>query len=238
MTIIELHGVSKHYGRQAALRSVDFTASEGTVIALLGANGAGKTTLLRILATLTQPSRGSYEAFGVHAWQRRREVRARLGFAGHRPFIYPELTCAENLAFFARMFGLDEPGRRATDALAKVGLSERSDRPASSLSRGLLQRLDLARATLHNPPLLVLDEPDTGLDLAGRRLLNDLMRERADSGGLVVFTSHAFDFAIASADRILTLTDGAVAGDQPVSQVQQGQLEMSVDSSTPVEAAR
>lgn len=209
-----MESISKRYGRQAALRSVDFSANAGSIVALLGANGAGKTTLLRIIATLTQQDRGSYRAFGVDAWPRRREVRARLGFVGHRPFVYPELTCSENLQFFARLFELGLAPNEIDRALDNVGLSDRSDRPAASLSRGLLQRLDLARATLHNPSLLVLDEPDTGLDVAGRELLRSLMRERADNGCLVIFTSHALDFAIESSDRVVTLVNGVVAADE------------------------
>ncbi|MGH6912646.1 MAG: heme ABC exporter ATP-binding protein CcmA [Geminicoccales bacterium] len=235
--VIEVRAVSKRFGRQAALRSVDLDAEAGSVIALLGANGAGKTTLLRILATLTQPSRGSYRAFGVDAWERRREVRARLGFVGHRPFIYPELSCAENLAFFARMFGLDAPANLAHDALERVGLDDRADRPASSLSRGLLQRLDLARATLHEPALLVLDEPDTGLDASGRRLLGDTMRQHAERGGLIVFTSHALDFAISTADRIVTLRDGEIAQDSPAHRLTLADLEMTISRAAPLEVA-
>ena len=233
--VIELHGVSKRYGRQPALRSVDLDAQASSVVALLGANGAGKTTLLRILATLTQPTRGDYKAFGVDAWERRRDIRARLGFVGHRPFIYPELTCAENLVFYARMFELDDPNDRAASALTRVSLEDRADRPAASLSRGLLQRLDLARATLHNPALLVLDEPDTGLDASGRRLLTGLMQEHAGEGGLVIFTSHALDFAISSANRIVTLVGGEIAQDSPAQRVTPADLESVIGPSLPLE---
>ena len=235
--IVEMHGVSKRYGRQAALRSVDFMADGGAVVALLGANGAGKTTLLRILATLTQPNRGSYKAFGVNAWERRRNVRARLGYVGHRPFVYPELTCLENLIFYARMFGLERPEEVSAAALEKVGLAERADRPAASLSRGLLQRLDLARATLHGPALLVLDEPDTGLDSPGRQLLRELMREHAAAGGLAIFTSHALEFAIDAADRIVTLAGGEVVDDRAASLSNVAALETTINRAAPVETS-
>ncbi|MEZ4523098.1 MAG: heme ABC exporter ATP-binding protein CcmA [Thermomicrobiales bacterium] len=223
-----MHAISKRYGRQAALRTVDFTGESGSVVALLGANGAGKTTLLRIIATLTQQDRGEYRAFGVDAWPRRREVRSRLGYVGHRPFIYPELTCAENIGFFARLFQLADNGELVRNALDHVGLLERADRPASSLSRGLLQRLDLARATLHDPSLLVLDEPDTGLDVAGRDLLLQLMRERAGKGCLVIFTSHALDFAIDASDRIVTLVNGEIVSDDPSASITIAGLEATI----------
>ncbi len=234
--IVDMRGVSKRYGRQAALRSVDFSSDGGAVVALLGANGAGKTTLLRILATLTQTNRGTYQAFGVDAWERRRDVRARLGYVGHRPFVYPELTCSENLVFFARMFGLPEPHAVSRSALERVSLDDRADRPAATLSRGLLQRLNLARATLHNPSLLVLDEPDTGLDSAGRALLSAMMRSHAAKGGLVTFTSHALEYAIETSDRLVTLLDGEVADDRPSRLASVAGLEVLINSASPLEA--
>lgn len=223
-----MNSISKRYGRHAALRSVQFQADAGSVVALLGANGAGKSTLLRIIATLTREDRGTYHAFGVEAWPRRREVRARLGYVGHRPFVYPELTCAENLRFFARLFEIDNRDTAVTDALKRVDLHDRADRPAASLSRGLLQRLDLARATLHDPALLVLDEPDTGLDTSGRDLLLHLMRERADRGCLVIFTSHALDFAVEASDRVVTLFDGEISADEQSDRVTLASLETHI----------
>jgi len=224
-----MESISKRYGRQAALRAVNFSGQAGSSIALLGANGAGKTTLLRVIATLTQQDRGIYRAFDVDAWTRRREVRARLGYVGHRPFVYPELTCAENLRFFARLFQLATPDQVVDASLKHVGLSDRADRPAASLSRGLLQRLDLARATLHNPTLLVLDEPDTGLDVAGRDLLRRLMRDRTAAGCLVIFTSHALDFAMAASDRIVTLVNGEVVLDDDSTAITLAGLESQIN---------
>ncbi len=228
-----MESISKRYGRQAALRKVSFSGAAGSTVALLGANGAGKTSLLRIIATLTQQDRGAYRAFGSDAWPGRREVRARLGYVGHRPFIYPELTCAENLRFFARLFELASPDQIVNTSLEHVGLQDRADHPAASLSRGLLQRLDLARATLHDPTLLVFDEPDTGLDVAGRNLLHQLMRDRSDAGCLVLFTSHALDFAIAASDRIVALADGEVVLDSDSSLITLAGLESQINSPRP-----
>lgn len=208
--LLELRAVSKRFSRHIALRSVDIDVDAGESVALLGANGAGKTTLQRILATLTRPSRGEYRAFEVDAWERRRDVRARIGVVGHRPFVYPELTCRENLAFYARMFSLDDPERAAGDALTRMGIGDRADQPASALSRGLLQRLDLARATLHDPAALILDEPDTGLDAPGRQVLRQLIEGQVGRGGAVVFTSHAIEFATSIATRVIVLRDGEV----------------------------
>ena len=209
--IVDLTSVSKRYQRQAALRSVDFTGNAGEVVALVGANGAGKTTLLKIIATLIRPTRGEYMAFGVPAWERRTSVRARLGYVGHRPFVYPELSCTENLRFFGRLFDIADIDSIVRQRLDVVGLSERAGQPASALSRGLLQRLDLARATLHSPDLLVLDEPDTGLDTRGREFLHELLRDNASRGAFVIFTSHALPFAEQASDRLVTLNNGEIA---------------------------
>ena len=235
--IIQLNGISKRFGRRPALRSVNLESDGGAIIALLGANGAGKTTLLRIAATLTRPDRGAYRAFGADAYENRTVVRSQMGYVAHRPFVYPELTCAENLRFFAKLFDLDDPERALEQSLDYVGLTDRANRPAYSLSRGLLQRLDLARALLHNPTLLILDEPDTGLDVRGRELLQQLMRERASSGCLILFTSHALEFAVATADRVVTLVDGEVAADQPASVIGVSDVERLIHRQQSVTAA-
>ncbi|MEX1158385.1 MAG: heme ABC exporter ATP-binding protein CcmA [Thermomicrobiales bacterium] len=207
--------VYKRFGTTIALRDVSFRLAAGEAVALLGANGAGKTTLLRTLATLSRPTRGSVRAFGVDAWSARAEVRARLGVVAHQPYIYPELSCAENLAFFATMFGLEDAGKRATRALERVGLAGRAGDRAATLSRGLLQRLNLARAILHDPSALVLDEPDTGLDAAGRDLLSEIVRSQVARGGSVVLTTHALDYALVLATRVVVLADGRVVLDEP-----------------------
>lgn len=172
---LDARRVSKRYGRAVVLRDVSLTIGQGECVALLGANGAGKTTLLRTFATLTRPTRGQVIAFGVDAWQERQAVRARLGVVAHQPWLYPELSCRENLRFFGTMFQLDQMTARIDESLERVGLGTRADSAAGTLSRGLLQRLNLARALLHRPAVLLLDEPDTGLDAAGRVVLARLV---------------------------------------------------------------
>lgn len=224
----DVQRLAKRFGRHVALRSIDFQLCAGEAVALLGANGAGKTTLLRVLATLTRPTRGRYLAFGADAGEERVAVRSRIGVVGHQPYLYPELTSRENLTFFATMFGLTDIEPMVESALGRVDLSGRADDRAATLSRGLLQRLDLARATLHDPTVLVLDEPDTGLDAAGRRLLERLIHTQVHRGGGVVFTSHAIDFALRCGNRAVVLRSGDVVLDVPIEQTSSDEIETAI----------
>lgn len=216
--------VYKRFGRQVVLRDVTLDIPAGQSIALFGANGAGKSTLLRILATLSRPTRGTVQAFGEDAWEIRDTVRERIGVVAHQPFVYPELTCYENLRFFATMFGC-EPERVIPDALETVGLAHRRDLLASTLSRGLLQRLNLARAILHAPEVLILDEPDTGLDREGRAVLSSLVRGHVERGGTVVFTTHSYDYGLDLASRIVALREGSISVDRPAGDVPAADLD-------------
>lgn len=212
---VELAGVAKRFGRAVALRGIDLVVAPGEVVAVLGANGAGKTTLLRTIATLARPTRGRLRLFGLDPWRERTIVRARIGVVAHQPYLYPELTCRENLRFFATMFAAPADVPSIDAVLARVGLAARRDDRAASLSRGLLQRLSLARAIVHRPELLILDEPDTGLDAPGRAVLDNVIAEQAEAGGAVVFTSHAIDRALDIATRIVVLERGSLVLDQP-----------------------
>lgn len=225
--VFETAGVYKRYGRQIVLRDVSIQVSVGESIALFGANGAGKSTLLRILSTLSRPTRGTVLAFGEDAWAIRDSVRARIGVVGHQPYIYPELTCYENLRFFATMFNLDIE-MAIPPALEAVGLSDRQDSAAGTLSRGLLQRLNLARAILHSPAVLILDEPDTGLDRAGRAVLESLVRSQVERGGSVVLTTHSYEFGLQLSSRVVALREGSVTVDCPSSQLQPADLDRYV----------
>lgn len=224
---LQTENVYKRFDRQVVLRDVSIRIDAGESIALFGANGAGKSTLLRILATLARPTRGTVHAFGEDAWRQREEVRRRIGVVGHQPFIYPELTCEENLRFFARMFDLSGSEDVST-ALEIVGLESRSASPASTLSRGLLQRLNLARAILHKPAVLILDEPDTGLDSAGRQVLTGIVAAQTVLDGAVIFTTHSFDYGLQLASRAVSLRDGSVVFDQPATSISPDELDQVV----------
>lgn len=232
--LIEVSNIAQRFGRHLALRGVSLQVFEGERLALLGSNGAGKSTLIRIIATLSRPTLGTYRAFGSDALEDRRSTRERIGVTGHQPYIYPELTCTENLRFTATMYGLANPDQVVTQALDRVGLSDRANRPAATLSRGLLQRLDLARATIHNPDLLILDEPDTGLDAPGLRVLERIVTDQAASGRAVIFTSHAIERALRLATRIVVLQRGDLVLDAPAATLSLAQVESAISPLEPV----
>lgn len=211
---LELYNVQKSFGLKPVLRGVDLTLDTGERVALLGANGAGKTTLLRILAGLTRPGGGRVTLDGLDLREQTREVQRRVGFVAHQPYLYDDLTALENLLFFARMYALERPGPRAQTLLQRVGLGRKARERAGSLSRGQLQRLALARALLHAPDLLLLDEPETGLDQEGLALLAELLREHHERGGTLLFTTHDLENARGRSDRVALLSRGRVAYQQ------------------------
>lgn len=208
---LEIHGLKKSFGLKPVLRGIDLTLNAGERMALLGANGAGKTTLLRILAGLTRPEAGQVSIDGLDLGEQTREIQCRIGFVAHQPYLYDELTALENLLFFARMYAVKQPRQRAAALLERVGLSKKARERVSSLSRGQLQRLALARALLHSPRLLLLDEPDTGLDQDGQKLLASLLQEHSDQGGTLLFTTHDLEAAMQRSERVILLSNGRVA---------------------------
>jgi ABC-type multidrug transport system ATPase subunit len=200
--------VSRHYGRRRALAKVSLECGGGEVLGLLGPNGAGKSTLLSILATLLSPSTGTVLYGDRTAADAGPALRARLGFLSHDLHLYPELTAGENLDFFARLYGLDGTADRVATALARAGLSERAGDAVSGFSRGMRQRLALERALLHEPRLLLLDEPFTGLDDASVAALVARLQELRAAGRIVVVVTHDLDVADRLLDRVAVLKDG------------------------------
>jgi heme exporter protein A len=200
--------ISRHYGRRRALARVSLTCRAGEVLGLLGPNGAGKSTLLAILATILAPSTGEVRYGDRTAGEAGPALRGRLGFLSHDLHLYPELTARENLEFFARLFGVAHV-RDAVDAgLARAGLVSRADDIVSGFSRGMRQRLALERALLHDPRLLLLDEPFTGLDDASVAALVARLKERREAGRIIVVVTHDLDVAEALLDRVAVLRDG------------------------------
>lgn len=211
---LEIRGLKKSFGLRPILRGVDLSIHTGERLALLGANGAGKTTLLRILAGLARPGAGQITLDGLDLVQQTREIRRKVGFVAHQPYLYDDLTALENLLFFARMYALEQSQTRATHLLLRVGLSKKARERAGSLSRGQLQRLALARALLHAPQFLLLDEPDTGLDQEGLEVLNGLLQEHSEQGGTILFTTHDMEAALQRSDQIAMLHNGRIAYQQ------------------------
>jgi heme exporter protein A len=207
---VEVRDVSRHFGRRRALAHVTMDLHAGELTGLFGPNGAGKSTLLSVLSTLMNPTAGSVTYGGRLGRDLGDGLRGRIGMLGHDLFLYGDLTARENLEFFGRLYGLDDVATRARAALAAARLEDRADDRVSTFSRGMRQRLALERAILHNPRLVLLDEPFTGLDDASSIALAARLTAVRDAGAIVVMATHDFD----SADRVITrawyLRDGRV----------------------------
>lgn len=208
--LAEIRGLRKSYGLKPILRGLDLTIDDGESVALLGANGAGKTTLLRILACLTRPSAGTCSVAGLDAIHEAQEVRKIVGVVAHQPYLYEELTVMENLLFFGRMYSVENAQERARDLLQRVGLERRHKERGGTLSRGQLQRLSWARALLHTPRLLLLDEADTGLDQEGAALVDALLKEHEARGGTTLLTTHRPERALELASSVALLSGGRI----------------------------
>lgn len=221
---LEIRGLKKSFGLKPVLRGVDLSVGTGERLVLLGANGAGKTTLLRILAGLVRPGAGKISIDGLDLLEQTREIRRKVGFVAHQPYLYDDLTAQENLLFFARMYAVEQPQARALKLLQRVGLDKKARDRASSLSRGQLQRLALARALLHSPQVLLLDEPETGLDQAGMELLLELLQEHREQRGTTLFTTHDLEAAIQRSDQIAMLHNGRVAYQQATRDLEQASI--------------
>jgi heme exporter protein A len=210
-TAIDLDGAVRNYGDRVALSSVTLRLEEGQTLAVLGANGAGKTTLLRLLATLLRPHGGTARVLGSDLPEGAWKVRGRIGYLGHDPLLYRELTARENLRYQAGLHGVAT--ERIAERLAAVGLERRADEPVRDLSKGMVQRLAVARATLHDPDLLLLDEPRANLDPAAAEALEPLIGRT--SGKTRVLVTHDVEGGLAEADVALGLRGGRQAFCQP-----------------------
>jgi heme exporter protein A len=205
MSTIVAERLSQRFGSDLALDAVDLVLDKDEHLAVLGENGAGKTTLLRILATAARPTSGSLEILGLDALREPQRLRARIGFVGHAPGLYPALSAVENLEFFCTLHGI---GRgRVDETLDLVGLTALAGRPAARLSRGEQQRLAIGRAVLHDPRILVLDEPDASLDSGGADLLARVMQDRS-----AVLATHDHALANRLCQRTMVLRGGRSLG--------------------------
>ncbi len=220
---IELRGLTRHFGERSALRDVTAIVPRGATLAVLGRNGAGKSTLLRILATLLRPHAGEVSVLGEPLPRRAFAVRARVGLLGHEPLLYRDLSGRENLVYQARLHGLVEPDRRAEELLKAVGMESRADDAVRSLSRGMVQRVAVCRAVLHDPELLLLDEPRANLDPAAAELVEPLIG--SGDGRTRVLTSHDPRAAIRESGVVLGLKDGRRAWLASPDEVRPAQLE-------------
>jgi heme exporter protein A len=217
---IELTGVARHYGERVALRDVTFSLPAGATLVVFGPNGAGKSTLLRVLATLLRPHAGVLRVLGEALPDRGWAVRGRIGLLGHAPLLYRDLTARENLEYHGRLHGV--PAERVEAALDQVGMARRARDPVRDLSRGMVQRLAVARAVLHEPEVLLLDEPRANLDPAAAELVEPLVGRA--SGRTRVVTSHDPEGGLAEADLALGLRGGEQALLAPAADVDPADL--------------
>jgi heme exporter protein A len=208
---IEARKLTKAFGHQAALRGVDLAVGEGEFLTLFGPNGAGKTTLIRIISSLAQPTAGTVRVRGEELGKAGTSLRRNIGLISHNPLLYGDLTPDENLRFFARLYDLPGAAARIDAVLDQVGLAARRRDPVRTFSRGMVQRLAIARAILHDPAIMLLDEPYTGLDLQAADMLRAVLEELAASKRTVILTTHNLEQGLEMCDRAAILNRGRIA---------------------------
>jgi heme exporter protein A len=236
--LIEVRNVYKKYGRKPVLKGVTLAVEPGEITALLGANGAGKTTLMRVVAGLAKPDRGEIALGGVKLVRNLHELRRYIGLVAHLPLLYDSLTAAENLQVFARLYDVQNAQARIEHVLRAVELWPRRNDAVRTFSRGMVQRLAIGRATLHNPPVLLLDEPDTGLDPASADLLHDLIRSLGAGDRAILLTTHNLDRARVWADSVSILAGGRIGAQVPTSTLDGETLREMMRSADAIPAGR
>lgn len=206
---VELSGVCRTFGRRRAVHDVHLSLQSGECLALFGPNGAGKTTLLRLVAGLLRPTAGGVFV-GGRSLREDAGARAQVGLISHQTMLYRALTARENVEFAARLYGIAEPGAAADHALALMRIEDRARTPVRALSRGLQQRVSIARAIVHRPTLVLLDEPYTGLDAAGAAALTGMLHRVRDAGGTLLLVTHNVDEGLAVASQAAVMVGGRI----------------------------
>ncbi len=218
--IIEVHKLIKRFGLKTVLRGLDFQVQPGEFVAILGPNGAGKTTFLRILASLSRPAMGEVYIAGYRLPAQAAAVRRIIGVVSHQPLLYGDLTAEENLRFYGRMYAVPALNERIHEVLDLVGLTPRRRDLVRTFSRGMQQRLAIGRAVLHNPEIMLFDEPHTGLDQDACAMLDNTLQEVAARGRTVVMTSHDLSRSADLASRFDVLSRGQI-----VASAQRGEMD-------------
>ena len=217
--IFEAENINKFFGRYRVLCDVDLKLREGQFLTIFGANGAGKTTLLKIIAMLLKPNSGNIYINGMDINKDSEKLRKDIGFISHNTFLYNDLTPYENLKLFCTLYNVKNPDEQVKYVLNKVGLLRRSSEAIRSFSRGMHQRLAVARAFLHNPSLLLLDEPYTGLDQKASTVLNQILNSLHDEGKTAIITTHNIEQGLEIADKVAVLSKGYVVYEKSKSQI-------------------
>lgn len=211
---IRVEGLTRRYGLQRALRGISLEVGTGENVIVLGPNGAGKTTLLMILANVLRPSSGTVHVAGTDIGRDAAAIRRRIGLVSHQTFLYADLTVRENLRFYGRMYGVSGLERRIGELAAQVGITPRLDERVRALSRGMQQRASIARAVLHDPEILLFDEPETGLDFNARSILTGLYDRLREGGRTTLTTTHDIHTALDFGSRVIILDGGRIVLDE------------------------
>ena len=206
--VIEAEGLTKSFGNRHALRGVTFQVREGDRLVIFGPNGAGKTTLMNILSTVAKPASGTVRINGQDASRNVVPVKSQIGLVGHQTFLYDELTIHENLVFYGKMYDVTDLQQRVREVAGIIGLESRLHDRVGTLSRGMCQRVSIARAVIHNPPILLLDEPEVGLDFRARTMMMEIVKLFDLGARTVIMTTHNLDQGIEMGNRVAILSKG------------------------------
>ena len=212
---IEAKGLTKSFGNHLALDSIDLTVETGKTLAIFGPNGAGKTTLIKILASIMKPSAGEVCINGLDLNHNAEAIRSQIGIVSHQTFLYSNLTAYENLLFYSRMYDVADFKQRIYQVVSMVGMQSRLHDRIGTLSRGMQQRLSIARCLLHKPPIILLDEPETGLDQQAISMLWGALKEDCTIKRTIIFTSHSLERGLNACDTLIILNKGRIAHQQP-----------------------
>ncbi len=223
--MINIKNISKTFASKQALQDITFQIQKGQFVTLLGANGAGKTTLTRILATLTRPTKGTAQIAGHTINKEPLAVRRQIGVMSHFSFLYGDLSAEENLQFYGKMYAVPNLKNRIDELLHQVNLHTRRYDLVRTFSRGMQQRLSLARAILHYPDILLLDEPFAGLDVNAHQMLNDLLHNFIAHDSTVLLTTHDINYAVKNSHRLIIIKDGRVIADKSTASITINQIE-------------
>jgi len=208
---IKTQGLTKSFGNHLALRGIDLEVMRGESVVIFGPNGAGKTTLIKVLATIMNPSSGRVLIDGLNPRNNSEEIRRRIGVVTHQTFLYNNLTAYENLEFYSRMYDVPNRKERIHEVVATVGMTPRLYSRVSTLSRGMQQRLSIARSLLHKPSIILLDEPETGLDQQAASMLWEVLQAEREDKHTIIHTTHNLERGLKLCDRLLILAQGKLA---------------------------
>ncbi len=212
---IKVQGLTKSFGTHLALRGVDLEVGQGESLVIFGPNGAGKTTLIKVLATIMNPSSGEVLVDGLSLKSSAEEIRQKIGVVSHQTFLYSNLTAYENLEFYSRMYDVPHPRERIREVVSLLGMTSRLYDRVGTLSRGMQQRISIARALLHKPTIMLLDEPETGLDQQATSLLWEALKAEGEGKLTIILTSHSLERGLEVCDQVAILARGKIAFRQP-----------------------